>query len=322
MVYFRYEIQWIEHVQVFFPYTLIVFKLLKSSYNVISKKINYNIEPPIREAIGEIPEDIKLINENDTITKLQVMIGEERTEKIKSSDQFKKGLAESEKKRGIAESPTDESEHRAKSNHYINFLEQEIRNYATQKAKNFINQLNFKLDSSTYKVRFTTLAVLVLHREISLGMGGYIKSDLKTDILEIEDEDNFLNRILNNYTNGLEAQKHGDIVSAYKYFYLVVPEGHGITRDKNLNLDLKILRHGASHLELNKEYLMNRAKELLGEEYVKDDAGKEYAYIDTTAKKHIDLFNKHTPIIKKYAKEYIDKYILENLQGISSQEPE
>lgn len=270
----------------------------------------FNIEPSIREKIRKPPEDIKLINENDAITKLQVMIGEKRTEKIKSSDQFKKGLAESEKKRGIAEIPTDESEHKAKSNHYINFLEQEIRNYATQKARNFINQLNFQLDSSTYKVRYTTLAVLVLHREISLGMGGYIKSDLKIDILEIDDEDNFLNRILNNYTNGLEAQKYGDIVSAYKYFYLVVPEGHGITSDKDLNLDLKILRHGASHLELNREYLMDRAKKLLGEEYVKDDGGKEYAYIDTTVKKHMDLFNQHIPIIKKYAKEYIDNYII------------
>jgi hypothetical protein len=272
----------------------------------------FNVEPPIREAIRETPEDIKLINENDTITKLQVMIGEERTEKIKSSDHFKKGLAGSEKQRGIAESPTDESEHRAKANHYISFLEQEIRNYATQKAKSFIDQLNFRLDSSTYTVRFTTLAVLVLHREISLGIGGYIKSNLKTDILEIEDEDNFLNRILNNYTNGLEAQKHGDIVSAYKYFYLVVPEGHGITSDKNLNLDLKILRHGASHLELKDKNLMGRARELLGEEYVKDDGDKRYAYIDTTVKKHIDLFNKHIPIIKKCAKEYIDKYIQEH----------
>jgi len=272
----------------------------------------FNVEPSIREAIGKTPEDIKLINENDTITKLQVMIGEKRTEKIKGSDQFKKGLAESEKKRGIAEIPTDKSEHNAKSNHYINFLEQEIRNYATQKARNFINQLNFRLDSSAYKVRYTTLAVLVLHREISLGMGGYIKSNLKTDILEIEDEDNFLNRILNNYTNGLEAQKYGDIVSAYKYFYLVVPEGHGITSDRELNLDLKILRHGASHLELNRESLMDRAKELLGEEYVKYDGGKEYAYIDTTVKKHMDLFNKHIPIIKKYAKVYIDKYIVEH----------
>lgn len=134
--------------------------------------------------------------------------------------------------------------------------------------------MNFKLNSSTYKVRYTTLAVLVLHREISYGMGGYIKSDLKTDILEIEDEDNFLNRILNNYTNGLEAQKYGDFVGAYKYFYLVVPEGHGITSDKDLNLDLKILRHGASHLELKDKNLMDRAKELLGKEYVKEDGGK------------------------------------------------
>lgn len=273
----------------------------------------FNIEPPIREAIGKTPEDIKLIDENGTITKLQVMIGEERTEKIKSSDQFKKGLAGSEKQRGIAENPIDESERRAKTNHYINFLEHEIKIYATQKAKNFINQLNFRLDSSTYKVRFTTLAVLVLHREISLGIGGYIKSDLKTDILEIEDEDNFLNRILNNYTNGLEAQKHGDIVSAYKYFYLVIPEGHEITSDKILNKDLKILRHGASHLELNRANLMDRAKELLGEEYVKDDNDKRYAYIDTTVKRHIDLFNKHTPVIKKCAKEYIDKYMHEHV---------
>ncbi len=272
----------------------------------------FNIEPPIREAIGKTPEDIKLIDENGTITKLQVMIGEERTEKIKSSDQFRNGLAESEKKRGIADSPADESERKAKSNHYINFLEQEIKNYAIQKARNFINQLNFKLNSSTYKVRYTTLAVLVLHREISYGMGGYIISDLKTDILEIEDEDNFLNRILNNYTNGLEAQKYGDFVGAYKYFYLVVPEGHGITSDKDLNLDLKILRHGASHLELKDKNLMDRAKELLGKEYVKEDGGKKYAYIDTTVKKHIDLFNKHIPIIKKYAKEYIEKYILEH----------
>jgi hypothetical protein len=31
----------------------------------------FNIEPPIREAIEKTPEDIKLINENDTVTKFR-----------------------------------------------------------------------------------------------------------------------------------------------------------------------------------------------------------------------------------------------------------
>ncbi|MGD0951690.1 MAG: hypothetical protein ABR985_04735 [Methanotrichaceae archaeon] len=271
----------------------------------------FNIIPPIREAIGKVPDDIELLDEqNGAITGLRVILGEELTEKkIKSSGHFKEILAESEKKNGIAESSTEQQEINKKSENYINQLEQEFRNYANQKAKNFINQLNFRLGASTYKVQYTTLAILMLKRNFSIGVGGYIKSDLKTDIFEIDDEDNFLNRILNYYTNGLEAQKNGDLISAYKYFYLVIPEGQGITSDSKLNLDLKILRHGVSHLELTDKKLMDRAKELLGDEYVKDDGGKKYAYVDLTIQRHIDLFNKHTPIIRKYGKEYIEKYI-------------
>ena len=261
--------------------------------------VEFDINPPIGEAIGNVPEYIKPIYENGAITKLQVIIGEERTEKIKESDHFKKIS------NGI--SGTD----------FVNLLEQEIRDYATQRAKYFINQVNFKLDSPRYKVQLTTLAVLQLQRYLSISTGAYIIDfNSKTDIFEIEDEDNFCSRIVDYYLNGLNARENGDLVSAYRYFYLVIPENRGITSDRKLNRDLKILRHGASHSVLNNPKLMDRARELLGEEYVKRDSnsGSYYAYVDITTPGHIDLFKTYIPIIKKSARDYIDRYMKSHIK--------
>ena len=261
--------------------------------------VEFDINPPIGEAIGKVPEHIKPIYENGAITKLQVILGEERTETIKKSNHFKKISNEIS---GID---------------FVNLLEQEIRDYATQRAKDFINQVNFKLDSPRYKVQLTTLAVLKLQRYLSISTGAYIIDfNSKTDIFEIEDEDNFCSRIVDYYLNGLNARENGDLVSAYRYFYLVIPENRGITSDRKLNRDLKILRHGASHRVLNDQKLMDRAKDLLGDEYVKRDSnsGSYYAYVDITTPGHIDLFKTYIPIIKKSAKDYIDGYMKSHIK--------
>ncbi|MCK9441626.1 MAG: hypothetical protein M0Q13_09420 [Methanothrix sp.] len=285
------------------------------------ERVEFSIILPIREDIGKIPEDIKLVKENGVITGLWVIIGDEQGEKIKKSKHFKEIFEESEKQRKIAAekqrkttgAPTisAEEEVNQKSKNFINQLEEEIRNYASQKANNFIKQLNFKLDSSTYKVQLTALVILMYQRHLSYGASGYVKSDLKTDIFEIDGEDNLLNRLINNYSNGLEAQKHGDFTSAYKHFYLAFPEKHKITSDDSTNLDLKLLRDGASHNILHSPALQARAKELLGEDFVKIDAnGKPYAYADMTNQRHVDLYKKRIPDIKKYARQYIDNYIM------------
>ena len=161
-----------------------------------------------------------------------------------------------------------------------------------------------------YSIQFKELAILMFHREIQYGASGYIKDDYVTDIFEIDDEDNVWNRILNNYANGLKALKNEDLVSAYKFFYVIFPDGSTITDNPELNTDLRLLRDGASHrlLDRNRK-LVERAKELLGEEFVKTKDDKTYAYIDETLPRHIDLFKKYIPIVKKSAKDYLDKYI-------------
>jgi len=270
--------------------------------------VEFSIIPPIREDIGELPENIKLIKKDDLITGLQVTIGEERTEKIKNSDHFKKNLAESEKKHGIEELPTDSAKITEKSRHKINFLKKELGDYATHKAETFINKLNFKLDSPSYCVQIERLAYLKFTVYIRYGAGGYVKSDSKMDIIDIIDEDNLLERMTNSYVKGMTAQNNGDLVSAYKWFYLVYPDKPKITGDEKKDFDLRILRDAVSHLELTHKNLMERAKDLLGEEYVKTKDGKTYAYADLTVQKHKELYQQNVPILRKHAKEYIENY--------------
>ena len=259
--------------------------------------VEFKTDPPIREKIGKVPDDIKLIEENGAITRMQVIIGEEKGHEILSTECFKKIFAETEEKCKITGAKNQSQE-------------AEINRFGSQKAKNFINQLNFRLNSPSYEIQLTTLAILVLQRQLPFGASGYVKSDLKTDIYEIADEDNLLSRMYNSYANGLKALKYRDYVSAYKCFYYIFPDKHDISSDPALNLDLKLLRDGSSHILLGNKKLVERAKELLGEEYVKKGKdGKEYAYIEPLNQKHMDLFIQHMPDIQKYSKEYIDDYI-------------
>jgi len=143
--------------------------------------VGFRVNPPIGELSGKKPDDIELISENGVITELQVKIGEERTEKIKNSENFRKIIAESEQKL-IAENPDKARNTTEKSKNFINHLEQEIKNYGTQKANNFINQLNVRLENATYSIQFKELAILMFRREIQYGAGGYIKGDdVRTD---------------------------------------------------------------------------------------------------------------------------------------------
>jgi hypothetical protein len=79
-------------------------------------------------------------------------------------------------------------------------------------------------------------------RNHNYGVKAYVKSDYVTDIFEINDKNNLLNRMTHDYNDGLEAQQNGSLVSAFKSFYLVFPENPKITSDPGLNLDLKLLR--------------------------------------------------------------------------------
>lgn len=56
--------------------------------------VEFKINPPIKESLGKVPSDIKLLEENGTITGLQVSLGEEPVEEIKKSIHFKEILDE------------------------------------------------------------------------------------------------------------------------------------------------------------------------------------------------------------------------------------
>ena len=269
--------------------------------------VEFNIIPPIHEDIGEVPEDIELLEKRE---KLHVKIGDQRVTEIKKSEHFKKRVAESEKKLGIEEQPIDQEKKNEKSRHYINVLKAEIGDLATERAKTFINKLNFALNSPTYDIQIERLAYLKFTVYKTMNAGVYVKSDLKIDIFEIVDEDNLLNRMTNSYVNGMKAQANGDLVNAYKCFYLVFPEGTKITDDKTEKLDLKILRHGASHFpKLDDQSLMTRAKELLGDNFIKNEKGHLSAHVDLTYPGHKKLYEDKVPVLRNYAKRYIDNYV-------------
>ncbi|MCJ7445510.1 MAG: hypothetical protein MUO26_13480 [Methanotrichaceae archaeon] len=273
--------------------------------------VGFRVDPPIREIIGEAPNDIELIKKNGSIVELHVLIGEERTEKIKNSDHFKKIITQSEEK-WIEDNPGKTRDTTEKSKNFINKLKSEIRSCSTQRANYFINQLNYRLDSATYSVQFKELAILKFTREIQFGTSAYVKSDYITDIFDLNDADNELSRLITSYSNGLRALKNEDLVSAYKFFYLAFPEGYEITNNVSLNLDLRILRHGASHNILRDRTLQTRAKQLLGDSFVrpdKTDPSKTYAYIDMTEPRHMALFKEHLPIIRNAARDYLDMRI-------------
>ena len=95
--------------------------------------VGFRVDPPIRETIDRTPDDIELISENGVITEMRVLIGEERTKKIKESDHFRKILVESEAKR-IERNPAEAENASKKSENIINQLENEIRKCAIQRG--------------------------------------------------------------------------------------------------------------------------------------------------------------------------------------------
>lgn len=274
--------------------------------------VEFSISPPIREDIKKVPDDIELAENKET---LRVIIGDQRVKEIKNSEHFNKRVADSEKKLGIDEHPTYDEKKNEKARHYLNVLKAEIGDYATQIAKTFINKLNFELDRATYAVQIERLAYLKFTAYTRVRAGAYVKSDLKIDIFEIVDKDNLLNRMTNSYVNGMKAQDNGDLPSAYKCFYLVYPDKPTITGNPNDDLDLKILRDAASHIELANKNLMNRARDLLGKDYVKTRTDvktgtqQTYAYADMNVPEHVELYKKYTPILRKHAKDHIVSYI-------------
>jgi hypothetical protein len=91
---------------------------------------------------------------------------------------------------------------------------------------------------------------------------------------------------------------------------LVFPEGTKITDDETEKLDLKNLRHGASHFpKLNDPSRMTRAKELLEDDFIKNEKSHLSAHLDLTYPGHKKLYEDKVPILRNYAKRYIDNYV-------------
>ena len=151
-------------------------------------------------------------------------------------------------------------------------------------------------------------------REISLETTAPIGTDFGLDISQTYDEDDFLNKLYNNYSMGMKAQQRGDLASAYKNFYDLLPirreSSYRISDDDTLNLDLKIIRDGLSHDILTRTNI-ERARTLLGDEHILQDgsSGRIYAEFNPSIARHMDLIRINIHYVRKSAKDYIDTYM-------------
>ncbi len=268
------------------------------------ERAEFDLVPPIREnvGVGSVPKGTELKRENGVITGLWVNIGADVENKIKGSNYFKNLFEGAESKKEIGA--------------VNNALYVAVKYYGTQKAGNFINSINFELDSPTYDVCCSALVKrlptgqLQYTREEHIVTGNRVKNDdYRIDVGETEDEDNFLGKLYHNYNMGLKHQ-NDDPVASYRYFYSVTPKSYEFTSDEELNSDLKLIRDAISHDILNNPKHIKRAKILFGEEYIlKDKSDEDYTYINESNSRHINLIRMHIPTLRKCAREYINKYL-------------
>lgn len=230
--------------------------------------VEFSITPPIEGDVGSIPDDIKLKKDGSG---LSVIIGEDAENKIEESARFKELIAKGE--------TIDDS------------LYKIVKERGIQKGQTYLNRLNTSLDYPKYElsgywvVKSGPTGEKIRFVEAEFELVWSYETDIRMNISETYDEDTFHNKLYDYYNKGMKAQKEGNLDSAYKYFYDLLPHRkgshHRITEEDTINTNLRIIRNGLSHDILTK-IDMERAKTLLGDEYVIQDAetSKLYAYFD------------------------------------------
>jgi hypothetical protein len=264
------------------------------------ERVEFDLTPPIEGDLGSIPDGIELIRNGENVTGLWVIIGEDTENQIEESTRYREFIAS-------GGNPVDS-------------LYTAVKEYAIHRAQNYLNRLNFRRDSYKYTLSNCSVAKLLpagqiqRTREISVGITATIGTDFGLDISQTYDEDDFLNKLYIHYSMGMKAQQEGDMVSAYKYFYDLLPIRRGlsyrISDDETLNLDLKIIRDGLSHDILTRTN-MERARTLLGDEHILQDgsSSKIYAEFNPSIARHMDLIRNNIHYVRRSAKDYIDTYM-------------
>lgn len=264
------------------------------------ERVEFTLTTPIEGDLGSIPDGISLIQNDQSVTELWVIIGEDMEHQIENSARYRELIA-----RGG--NPNDS-------------LYTAVKEYGTQRAQNYINRLNHRRDSYRYKLSNCSVARLLPSgqlqrtREIGLVTAATIGTDFRLNIRQTYDEDNFLNKLYFDYNMGMKAQQEGDLVSAYKYFYDLLPFRRGspykISDDDTLNLDLKIIRDGLSHDILTRTDIQ-RARTLLGDEHILQDgvSGKIYAEFNPSITRHMELIRNYIHYVRMSARQYIGTYM-------------
>ncbi|OPY49346.1 MAG: hypothetical protein A4E49_03169 [Methanosaeta sp. PtaU1.Bin112] len=265
------------------------------------ERVEFTITPPIEGDVGSIPYGIESKSDNGIITELWVIIGEEIENKIEESPRYKELLAK-------GGNPADS-------------LYTAIKEYGIHRAQNYLDRLNFVRDSCKYKLSNCSLAKLLPTGKIRRTVEGFlcirysVGDDFRLDITKSYDEDEFLNKLYYDYNMGMESQERGDYVSAYKYFYDLLPlrrsSFYRITENADLNIDLKIIRDGLSHDILTKTNI-DRARKLLGDDCITQDGatGQMYVIFNPLNPYHLDLIKKNMHYVRNSARKYIDNYMV------------
>lgn len=277
------------------------------------ERVELTINTPIEGLVGCTPDGIELKGNDGVYTELWVGIGEDVENEIERSERFKQLLADTEARLKNAG--------RSEKVNVSEVLFTAVKEYAIRRAQNYLSRLNFMRGSHKYEILDCSLITLLptgqiqRGREKVYGMVTTIGNEFKLDISKTYDEDDFLNKLYYNYDLGMKAQQENDLVSAYKYFYDLLPlrrtSPYKITKIDAVNLDLKIIRDGMSHDILTKTDLV-RAKSLFGDDYVLQDgaSGNCYAYFNSLNPHHMELIRNNIHHVKNAAKEYIDTYTI------------
>lgn len=264
------------------------------------ERVEFTLTPPIEGDVGSIPDGIELKGDSGIFAGLWVIIGEDIETQIEESDRFREFLDK-------GGNPSDS-------------LYTAVKEYGIQHAQNYLYRLNCKRGSYRYKLSNCSPAKLLptgeIQRtpEVGLVATMILGDDFGLDISQTYDENEFLNKLYFDYNMGMKAQQEENLVSAYKYFYDLLPirrsSSYRITENDALNRDLRIIRDGLSHDILTRTNI-ERAKELFGDEYILMDGASRgiYAEFNPSIARHMDLIRTNMHYVRNAAKEYIDTYM-------------
>jgi len=139
-------------------------------------------------------------------------------DEIENSERFKEIYADSEERLKRA--------NRAEGVNVSAVLSVAVKEYAIQRAQNYLSRLNFMRGSHKYEILNCSLAKLLptgqiqRTRETVLKVGTTIGKDFGLEINRTYDEDDFLNKLYYNYDMGMNLQQEDKLDSAYKYFMI------------------------------------------------------------------------------------------------------